>query len=821
MQKIWFIAFSIFLFLTQSVLGQSARLEGLVVDQTSQQALEFATISLHLSGDSSLVNGVVSGPDGRFAFEKLREGEYYLLVRFLGYDARTVAGVTLARNQRLVLPATGLLASQKLLDEIVVQGEKAAVYHKIDKQVYRAGQFQASQGGTATDVIKNLPSVSVNGQGEISMRGSTGFLVLLNGKPVQGDPATLLSQLPANAIENVEIITAPSARYDADGKAGIINITTKTGAADGLSLVVNAVAGLPSVEDYDNQEKPRRYGGDFTLNYKKGKWDLSAGGSYNRNDNAGRRVGEVNTTIGNRFTSFPSVGERSFDKYNYSARAALVFTPNPRNSFRGGFYHGIRTEYRLADIGYTNTATDLTTGNVTGQLSYFNSNLVKKRGRFSIGNLDYSHTFANKSTLSVSGLFEHDQLSGFTKNANLRSVESTDTLQYTLNTNRRPLTGSRLKADYVRNLGSGKLESGYQYRQHQDEGDFAYLQKEGNYEPFTYYPGFSGEVRVKNVIHAVYSQYSGQYGKKLSYVGGLRYEHADRQLTLGPASRPFLLRLRNFFPSANALYQLSDHWQLKAGYSRRVQRTTSFELNPLPEREHSETLEQGDPNLLPEFVSLSELGVVGNLAGGSVFATAYYQGIKNVVNRVNSVYADTVLNRIYTNAGRARRIGLEAGLDVKPLSWWSLYLGGNVYDYQITGSLFNNSVTVNNGSLVYSLNVNTSFRISPTVQLQANFNYLSRRATAQGEDSRFYSPNLSLRKTFLDGKLAATLQWQHVDLGLLQSNEQRITTRGRDFYTTTNYIYEVDVFMLNLSYTLNQPARKVKFTESEFGEKEF
>lgn len=282
-----------------------------------------------------------------------------------------------------------------------------------------------------------------------------------------------------------------------------------------------------------------------------------------------------------------------------------------------------------------------------------------------------------------------------------------------------------------------------------------------------------------------------------------------------------LLNLSNLFPSANVLYRLANRWQTKAGFSRRVQRTTNFELNPFPEREHSETLEQGDPNLLPEFVNLAEIGLIKDFNKGSFFTTLYYQDIKNPIQRVNKVYNDTILNRVFTNAGKARLWGLELEANVKPVKWWQLYVGANVYDYKITGAIFNNTIAVNNANLVYSVNTNSNFQVMPTFSFQFNVNYLSARPTARGEDSRFLSPNLSFKKTFLNGRLSAVFQWQNMDVGLLKTNEQRITTFGKDFYTTTNYIYEVDVFMLNLSFNLNQLSKKSKLPASEFGDKEF
>jgi outer membrane receptor protein involved in Fe transport len=279
------------------------------------------------------------------------------------------------------------------------------------------------------------------------------------------------------------------------------------------------------------------------------------------------------------------------------------------------------------------------------------------------------------------------------------------------------------------------------------------------------------------------------------------------------------------YPSANLVYDLSDNLQLKAAYSKRVERTTTFKMNPFPEREHSETFEQGDAGLLPEFIDLVELGIVKDFGDNSVFLNAYFRNVQNLINRVNTVYNDSILNRIYSNVGRGRTFGWEGGADLNPWPWWQLYAGGNLYYYDIKG--FFADQPIHTSSWVYSINVNTTFKITPTLNIQWTLNYISDQNTAQGEDSRFLSPNLTVQKTFLDKRLNATVQWLNMDMGLLSSNEQRITTwgtnslRNEEFYTTTNYIYEVDVIMLNLSYRINQPAKKMKFIQSEFGEKEF
>ncbi|MDB5274028.1 MAG: TonB-dependent receptor [Chitinophagaceae bacterium] len=809
----------IFLLFPSTLYGQNY-IKGKLIDSLFERPVEYASVTLYQTENAKLINGQLTDSTGTFAFRDIQPGHYFLKIEVIGYPIKTVDNISLTKTSVIDYGRILLTPKQDTLNEVVVSGQQREQYNKFDKQVYQVDQFQSAKGGNAIDVIKNMPSITVNSEGEIRLRGSTGFLVLINGKPVLTDATTVLSQLPANAIEHIEIITAPSAKYDADGKAGIINITTKKGATDGLSIILNAQYGLPSVDTYHNKENPHRYSADASLNYKKKKWDISLGGSYQENDISGRRVGDVHTTYQNRYTSFPSDGERSFQRRNYAVRASVIYSADKNNTFTAGFYVGQRRQYRRADITYDNTKTDATTGQLIGRANYFNSNLVKKQGDFSLVNLDYTHTFQNKSSLTVSGLYEYALLDGYTKNLNSHLENHTDTLDYVLNTGRSPLSGIRGKIDYTIAIGPGKLESGYQIRYQKQTGTFLYQNAILGTGTFQTVPEFSADIEIDQYIHGLYTQYSGKSGK-LEYSGGLRYEYSNRTFSANQQAQPFQLQLSNLFPSANLSYALPKRFKLKGGFSSRVQRSTSNELNPYPEREHSETLEQGDPQIKPEFVYLSELGLNKELSIGSVFVTLYNQQIKNVVNRVNSVYNDTVINRIYTNAGNARLWGLETGTNLKPIKWWSIYLGGNVYDYKIAGTLFNQTVSVYNEAIAFSINTNHTFTVTKTFSVQFSLNYLSRRPTAQGEDSRFITPTASVKKSFLKGKLTAVFQWQNIGLGIIPSNEQRITTSGSNFYTTTNYIQEKDILLLNLSFNINQQNKKIKLPTSEFGEKEF
>lgn len=818
------ILFLSFCFLTILSNAQSGAITGQIMDGMDSEPLEYASVAVYKVSDSILVTGVITDRSGNFRIEKLNSGNYFLQAHFLGYNSKKTDGFLLRAGETLQLGIIKLAPAQQLVDEVNVTGNRINAMNKVDKQTYNAEQFESAKGGSAIDVLRNMPSLAVNGEGVITVRGSSGFLVLINGKPVLADAQTALNQLPANSVQNVELITSPSAKYDPDGKAGIINITTKNGTSNGTGLIVNVNYGLPSTTDFDNARAAKRFGGDITWNYQKDKWDISIGGNYTRNDLNGYREGSVwiKSAENNIINYFPSTGERSFNRYNYAGRATVQFKADENNILSLGIFSGKRYQERDANLFYKNSQWTLDTNHKIYDAPYYNANNQIKQGTFTLGNVDYTHVFEDKSSLTTSFLYEYDDLYGTTHNHNLTEPGG-QVLQYVQNPYQKPINGYRLKLDYSIKVGPGKLESGYQFRNDSQDGNFDYIvTPEDLNQPDL--DRFRGTAVSKNKINSVYSQYSAT-SEKLEYIIGLRYEYSHRTVKLSFDPQTHVLNLSNLFPSANVLYAVAPDWKLKAGFSRRIQRSSNNQLNPIPEREHSETLEIGDPDLRPEFVSLAELGLTKTFEGGSsVFATAYIQDSKDPVQRVNSIYADTILNRVYTNVEKGRTVGLEIGADLHPTKWWALFLGGNLFNQSYKGTLKILDaplIKIDNSGWVYSINANTTFELTSTMSLQANVNYLSKRPTAQGEDSRYLIPNMSLKKAFLNNRLTATVQWQNIDLGKHQSHRQRITTWGEQFYTTTNYIYETDFVMLNLSYNFNWKNGKLKLPSSEFGEKEF
>tara|TARA_B100000768_G_scaffold64758_1_gene62406 strand:+ start:512 stop:2968 length:2457 start_codon:yes stop_codon:yes gene_type:complete len=802
----------------------SSQISGIAKDDFDKP-LEYATVSLFNALDSTLVTGKITNKNGEFEIDMPLIGNYYIKCSFVGFQSAIVPNILInKKSSNIELSPISLSLGEKL-NEVTIDGEKSIFSNKMESQSFNADQFENSIGGTALDVIRNLPSVNINIEGDISLRGSNGIIILIDGKLIQGDPNNLIAQIPANSMDKIELITSPSSKYDSEGKSGMINIITKKGKINGTYFQVNTKGGFPSVENYGNDVYHQRYAADFTLNKKTDKLNLSMSISYLRNDLGGRRIGEVYTVENDTTRYLNSVGERSFDKKNINGRFDFQYELDSSNQLHFGLFAGKRKKDRLADITYNNYSLENSNSLELNPFQYFNHNLRTRAGDFALGSFDYNHVFKNKTVVQTSFLMEYTLLGGPTINQNISLSDPMEIYQDEYNTNNNPLLGTRINVDYSNiQTNLGNLEFGYQFRNLNHEGNFNYERKNPTSEIFELVSEFSSEVNLQRTIHSTYGMLVGNKSN-WNYNFGMRVEQMNRELELkdksGLIDTSYSYNFLKPFPTAIISYDLNPKSKIKFTYTKRVQRTTTFKMNPFPEREHSETLEQGDPNLLPEFVDNIEIGYDNSFSNKySFFSNLFFRKTNNLINRVNTVYNDSILNRIYSNVGNSTLYGLELGLQLKPIKKWSNYFGGNVFYKDITGEFDNRLINTN--ALIYSFNCNSTFKFNFSSSIQFGLNYLSQRITAQGEDSRFYLPSLTFKKSFLDNSLVMSLQWLNMDLGLINSNEQRITTsRENSFFTTTNYVYEVDIFLLNLSYNFNKTKSSSNFIKSEFGEREF
>jgi outer membrane receptor protein involved in Fe transport len=793
-----------------AALAQRFQLSGQVLDQQSRQPIEYANVSVW-ANDSVLVAGTVTDGQGKFSFRDLAANFAQVRVQFVGYQSVRLRPTLPAAGQAVVLPPILLASAQTVLGEVEVKAEKPVAAVQIDKQVYDVKQFQNAANGTGLDLLQRLPSVTVNAEGAIALRGSPGFILLIDGKPTTRAPADVLAQLPANAIERVEVVTSPSAKYDADGKAGIINIITQPQAASGASLSGNVMLGGLD---------PLRFGGDLTATYQTKRWSIYGAADYRRFDINGYRYGDVRTLLGDTLTYLPSEGIRNYRDYQYGLRAGGSFSPSPRHVLNWAGYLGEKQTDRTANLYYDDYRRVAPGQGLFDRLpgppfrQFFNQNLFVRSGRFRTANVDYTLTLPNRSRLTLLGLYEYSVLGGPLNNFDTWQ-DNGQPLLHERSDERSPLTAWRAQADYVLPLSAAtKMEVGYQFRHVRHDGDFTFDRRDLATNQWRPDPEFTDAMQLRQAIHAGYWQLSHQK-TKFSYNLGLRAEYMDRVLTHTLGRQPFTLAQLNLFPSVQALWQLGGNQSLRAGYNRRIERPTTKLMSPFQNHRHAETIELGDPNLRPEIADVVELSYSKGWKLVTLNATGYVNYLRDKVFRVNDIYSRTILFRTYTNAGNSTSAGVELATELRLARWWKFYASGNFYQFRVQGVV--NGLAVDQTSFNFNVNGNTTVDLSPRLRLQWDLSYLSRTVTSQGLDSELLLANASLRYTLWRSRATLGLQLQN----MFNTNIQTITTEQFNFYTATDYRKWDRVLQLSLGFRLNDSGKKAKTIKTDYGEKDY
>jgi len=794
------------LFISIQVWGQDQMLKGIVQDGITEKILPYANVSLWKK-DSTVFQGLLSDSLGQFSFKNIPANISFVKVQALGY--RSYNASILGKNSFLTIK---LKPENTVLNEVFVQGERSVSDLQIDKQIFNTRQFQNSANGTGLDLIQRLPSVTVNTEGNVTLRGSSGFILLVDGKPSSRNPADVLAQIPSNLIESVEVLTTPSARYDADGKAGMINIITKKDSQIGTSWSGNMMnAGT----------NPLRWGGDIMWTLAEKKWNIFAAADYRRFDIEGFRVGEIRTILKDSLTYMPSTGIRDYRDFQYSLRAGGSFYPKSTDVFNWSAYVGGKQTDRTANLHYKDF---IQTGNSLSLFStqfkspsreFYNQNLFVRSGKFQTFTADYSHTYANKSKLNALALYEYSELGGPLNNYDTYEGTS-QLLLWERSTETSPLTALRFQIDYSLPLSNNrKLEIGYHIRQIQHDGDFLFERLNLSNQQWKSDPTFSDQIKLSQKIHAPYIQLNGTKNI-FSYAFGLRTEYLSRTLThIAEPNKIYALEQFYLFPSFQGQWKLSDNYSSRIAYSRRIDRPTTKLMSPFKNHRHAETIENGDPNLLPEIADIVEIGISKSYENISFTATAYVNFLKDKVFRVNEIYSRTILGRTYTNAGNSQSTGMEFTTEVRATKKWKIYLSGNLYQFDVQGKF--NGIETTQNSFNYNFNGNTVVDILPRLRFAWDINYLSKSVTTQGIDSELLLSNASLKYTLWQNKGSITFQAQNI----FNTNIQTIQTQTKDFFSSTDYRKWDRVFQISLGFRINDRGQKVKSTKTDYGEKDF
>jgi len=421
--------FIILLFLSSNIFGQSGIIEGNINDKNSAEPIPFASLVVYPASGSTPVLGSVSEENGFFRLVGLEHGNYKLVISFIGYQSDTIHDIFISRQSpKWNVGTVNLNISTQLLEEVEIREFASTQSNKIDRKVYTASDFETAKGGNAIDVLNKLPSVSVDPDGIVSVRGTSDFMVYLNGKPTQMDPSMMLGQIAADAILKIELISIPTAKFDAQGKGGIINITTRKTGPEGFSMLVNGlVGGAPwyNLEDEISgfKQNDNRYGSGLNLMYSKEKFSAYGGLYGNRRNVNGSRTGDARLLQDDgSYFHMVAGGERPEWFQNYSVNTGFDLKVTDKSELSASYFYGNRNEGRSAFYVYNTFFGAADKSEIVGvpmnQNWIYNPNTDERFGVFHTINIDFNSKISDNKELKLSALYENSKLSRNLDNRN-------------------------------------------------------------------------------------------------------------------------------------------------------------------------------------------------------------------------------------------------------------------------------------------------------------------------------------------------------------------------------------------------------------------
>ncbi len=782
-----------------SVLAQNARVKrggqitGIILDAKDQTPIEYAYIILYSQIDSVQAAGTISVDGGRFLIDNVRPGRYYLEIKYMGFNTFITHDLQIGRrNRRIDLGEIQLEESLQITDKIEVTAEKPAITYLIDKKIINVSQHQTAASGTAAEVLENVPSITVDIEGNVSLRGSSSFLVLIDNKPTILEPSDVLQQIPSSAIEDIEIITNPSAKFDPDGTAGIINIITKKNRLNGISGIVNVNLGLDD-----------KYGTDFLFNFRMPKFNFYIGGDYNIRNYPGTMTEERWIRFNDTTMFINSDGSSMRKRNTYGIKGGLDYSITMHDNISLEMRYGDRNmegDSRLQYKQWTEPG--------TLQQLYFSNSDSKRSGGFYALNLDYLHRFSKKGhELSASANYRY-------RDSDEESVDELLDENGIISSGRKtleqgPSSPLRFKIDYMFPLNkTDKFEVGYQSRLGHSED----ITKLFNYEPvsndYVNQLQFNSKTEYERDIHGLYGMYSGEAGA-LGYQGGLRAEFTYRKFRVVNDNQNFKLRRWDFFPTLHLSYHVSDRQQMMLSGTRRIRRPRGYYFEPFDTWTDAYNVRRGNPDLKPQYIDSYELGY--QLAmGRSLFSLeTYHRFTHNNIERVRSVYDAGITLHTFANAGTASTFGSELMWNTDFFKIWNVNLMANLYRYQVEGHLLGRSFS--RESFNWSIRCNNTMRIKKVWRLQANLLYNSPTVSAQGSREGYMMLNLGLRREFLNKTLSLTLQARDI----LQTAKREFISEGEGFYAKGTFKRQAPVVNLQISWKIHNYKEKHKRGERD------
>lgn len=780
--------------------GNGGTISGKVFEKNSNVPIEYANIVLYQSSDSAQATGTISNKEGRFEITQLRPGNYYVDVQFIGFEKKRIDNISINRSARKIDLGDIYLSTTSLnVGDVVVEAARSPITYEIDKKVISVDQFGASLSGNAADVLENVPSVTVDIEGNVSLRGSGSFTVLIDGRPTILDAQDALQQIPAGMIENIEIITNPSAKYDPEGTAGIINIIMKKKRNLGLSGLLNLNAGLND-----------KYGGEFLAEYKNPHFNSTFGIDYNRRFFPGTSE-EENIYLRDGTTSYVnSDGDITRGRISFGLRGAVDFNVGTSSFLSIGGRYGSREGNRNSVLNYLEWSS--ASPNPEG---FININDRERGGDFYAVNLNYLNKLNSSGHEISADLAYHYHNSDETTLSELR--DNGEIVEGKRTTENGPSWEIESRLNYVLPFSkTSKFEAGYQGEidvSEENTGLSDFSLASGGYKIL---PKFTNSVKYDENEQAAYAIYSGELNN-FGYQAGFRTEYTYRLIELLTRNEQFKIDRWDYFPSAHLSYKFQSGEQLMTSYTRRINRPRSWYLEPFETWVDANTVRIGNPGLKPEYIDSYELSAQTFLGKASLSSELYYRVQNNKIEGVRSVYSENVTLRTYDNVGKDYSLGAEFLANFDPVNKWNLNLMGNLYNYKIEGVLYNEPFS--RESFNWRARMGNVIKIGDTFQLQINAAYYSPSVSAQGRMEGFFRSDLAVKKELFDKQIALTLQIRD----LVNTANHEFISEGPDFYSYNYFTRESPMIMLNVRFTFNnfkQQRRGNGSNEGGFGEDE-
>lgn len=783
---------------------------GVVIDAATSKPVEFATVALYNMRTKKMETGAIANGKGKFSISEVKLGMYQVKINYIGYKVKTLGPVKLmpakygGKGVEQNLGDVKIESAAEKLGEVTVTAEREAMEIKADRKVFNVEKNITSTGGTALEALQNVPSVDVDQDGNVSLRGSANVTVFIDGKPsglTGGNRQATLEQIPASSIKKIEVITNPSAKYDPDGMSGIINIVLKKNVLRGINGSINLNAGTND-----------KYSGSARLSLRTGAINAYvnySGNLFNRFVNS-TNFRETYNTAKDTTTYLNQWGDGDMNFHSNLLKAGMDINLNEKNVLSFSALYSLRGFGR--DM-LTDQRTDQTVAGTRTELArvLLNNELGNKGDNMDF-NVAYKRYFNNPDKI-LSFDVRHSRSAGlFTSNLDMapRNLDGTPTggnsyLEKNETDNKFNITTAQLDFELPVNKAV-KLEMGWKTTI-RDIFNGYYVATDatgvGNYVADA---SQNNDFQYDEQVHAAYGIYNHQLTKKLSFQAGLRVEQTTSEGVLENTGESFKNEYFNVFPSGFLTYKLSKQGTITANYSRRINRPRTRALNPFAIRVDANTEFKGNPALLPEFINSYELSYTHTWKGITLNTTAYFRDIRGNIQRT-STNNNNIITRSYDNLNSGRNYGVEMAYNMRATKWWNFTLSGNFYKTEIDGS--NLEGELNNEAFSYQTKLMSNFKFTSKLNAQITGRYRAPIVFAQGEMQEVYALDAAINYKILKGKGTLGLRVSDV----FNNRQFAFMTYDDSFLQNTNFKPETRMAFISFSYRfgkMKMDARKMR-----------